>query len=78
MLPRFYIDSLESTLNAGATWRAKGPNRIPPDVATAFKTFTKELQAMLGRQSSTDTPAVKKASDEFRMAYEKYNVCWCN
>ena len=42
-----------TTINAGATWRAKGPNNIPQDVAAAFTTFVNAL-SMNPDESVTD------------------------
>ena len=50
-----------STLNAGATWRAKGPSNIPPDVDDTFKTFVKEPSENLGKSLTDGATSLRSA-----------------
>jgi hypothetical protein len=65
------IDSI-STLNAGATWRAKGPSNIPLDVDTAFKTFAEELNENLGKSPTDGATSLSKAYYAFWKVHKKY------
>ena len=61
-----------SALNAGATWKAKGPSAIPQDVAAAFEIFVKELDANLGKSPTDGTTPFSKAYYAFWTAHNKH------
>jgi hypothetical protein len=65
-----HTDSI-TTINAGATWRAKGPDNIPQDVAAAFTTFINAL-SMNPDESTTDgTTPLSRAYYAFRAAHKE-------
>ena len=60
-----------TTINAGATWRVKGPDNIPQDVAAAFTTFVNAL-SMNPDESATDgTTPLSRAYYEFWEAHKE-------
>ena len=61
-----------SALNAGATWKAKGPSETPPDVAAAFETFIRELEANLDKSPTDGTTPFSKAYYAFWTAHNKH------
>jgi hypothetical protein len=65
-----HTDSI-TAINAGATWRAKGPNNIPQDVAAAFTTFVNAL-SMNPDESATDgTTPLSRAYYAFWAAHRE-------
>jgi hypothetical protein len=65
-----HTDSI-TAINAGATWRAKGPNNIPQDVAAAFMTFVNAL-SMNPDESATDgTTPISRAYYAFWAAHRE-------
>ena len=64
-----HTDSI-TTINAGATWRAKGPNNIPQDMAAAFTTFVNAL-SMNPDESTTDGTTLSRAYYAFWAAHRE-------
>ena len=62
-----------TTLNAGATWRAKGPSTISPDVDAAFTTFANELRLSPGTSPTDGTTPLSKAYYAFWTAHKNTN-----
>jgi len=62
-----------SILNAGATWRAKGSDNIPPDVAAGFDTFIQQLNFNFGKNPTDSTTCLGKAYYTFWAAHNRYN-----
>ena len=60
-----------STLNAGATWRAKGPSNIPTDIDNAFKTFVNELSLNPDKSLTDGTTSLSKAYHAFWTAHKR-------
>jgi len=61
-----------SVVNAGATWKAKGSNSIPPDVAATLDMFIKELNFNWGKSPTDGTSRLGKAYYAFWGAQNKY------
>ena len=54
-----------AVINAGATWRAKGPNNVPQDVADAFAAFVNALTMNPDESASDDTTPLSRAYNAF-------------
>lgn len=63
--------SIINTLNAGATWRNKGPASIPTDVAVAFQAFAAGIRANPSQGLTDDT--INRAYCAFWVAHDKYH-----
>jgi hypothetical protein len=61
-----------TTINTGATWRAKGPSNIPADVDAAFKTFLEELKENLDEDPTDGATSLSKAYYAFWAAHKKH------
>jgi hypothetical protein len=61
-----------STINAGATWRAKGLSNLPADVDAAFKTFLEELKENLDGNLTDGATSLSKAYYAFWAAHKRH------
>jgi len=60
-----------TTINAGAAWRAKGPNNIPQDVADAFTTFVDALSRNPDESATDGTTTLSRAYYAFWRAHRE-------
>ena len=60
-----------TVINAGATWRAKGPKNIPQDVAAAFTTFIEALSMNPDESATDSTTPLSRAYYAFWAAHRE-------